>query len=344
MTEDNTEYIMRYLVAAVIAVTAISILFGFGADIGSGSAQVEHPGHDRHTLDSSLQEPPNEIDVLATRENALVLSGDPVEFDAPDEFADGSWTVCVTAALDEETNGDAAYDVFAHDSGSLILQYDSGDWAVYHEDGDQDAVASVPADDPWDLTPMCARYDEGAGELSIDADGESSGWVALDTGTAERNVSWEWHGRQDEVRLFGGPLSDDSVDGYVDDPVAPMPGEDRLARFMFNEGSGDSTAIYFMDEDADVSGAGWGEGVGNPREWFGLASAIDEGDDYVIHSEPFGISIVEGGYLDGAPVVFVDWGQGGFFPIDVIGLLTLLIALLLLVSIAIRVRDMTEGP
>jgi len=72
---------------------------------------------------------------------------------------------------------------------------------------------------------------------------------------------------------------------------------------MFNDGL--VTTAYYADGDATLVGdTALVDGVDAP--------GLVRGTDYTIETEPFTFRAVAGGYLDGAPVVFLG-GAGGVF-------------------------------
>lgn len=252
------------------------------------------------------------IAVRATLENALLFDGNSaVTAPAPQNLSKGSWTICTTAELGDGTNLDATYDLVAYENESILLQYDAGKWSAYFDNGTHDAKATIDAPSPRgtsgilssdQFTSVCGRYNETSNELVIARDDTFSNPEALDASTDARNVSFEWVGRQDEVRLFNSSVSNATIASYAADPIKPQPGTDRVARFMFDEGEGSTTTVYFADVEASIGGAEWTDGVPRP--------GVDEGTDYELQKEPLQLKVLSGGYLDGAPVVFVISGLG----------------------------------
>lgn len=342
MANIDTLRPIELIVVTVVAVIAIAIVTNalVVAGLSDGSASVNATTTENTTLDGRIDSIPASVTVRATTETALAFDGtNVVESSTPKNVTDGSWTICTTAELGSDANANATYDLVGYENASVLLQYDAGAWRVYYDNGTHDATARIDAPAPKNgLTPVCGRYNETSDRLHVIREGEFSSPAGLTSSTAPLNVSWAWEGRQDEVRIFGNAVSNTTISEYATDPIRPQPTEQRLARFMFDEGSGDTTTVYFASSTASVSGLDWTNGVSNPRKWLGLASAIDEGDDYVLTSEPFGIRIVEGGYLDGAPVVHVNWSETSLIGF-IMGFIPVLFGVLVIVVIGNEVRD-----
>lgn len=343
MAGSDLQRLLTLSIQAVVVIVVIAIVAGAitAAGFTEGSASVNATTDHATTLDGDVSEVPSSVTVRATTEYALAFDGNhSVDASTPVNATNGSWTACATVELGDSADTAATYDVLAYANETMLLQYDAGQWSVYYSNGTHDGLATVDAPTPSDgLTPICARYNASANELRIVREQSYSAPVALTSTAAARNVSWQWIGRQDEVRWFGNAVTNATINEYADDPVRPQPDEQRLARFMFDEGGGDTTTVYFADTTVSVAGLSWAGGVTNPRKWLGLASAIDEGDDYVLTEDPFGIRLVARGYLDGAPVVHVSWADrtlAGFL----LGFIPVLLGLLVIVVVANEVRTM----
>lgn len=334
----DLETVLQLGLVMVIGAVFIATIVTLGASVQSGTATIEDPTTNFTTVDSRINEIPGDVDVMATTETALFFDGSAyVESSAPGDVGE-SWTLCSTGELGDDANQNATYSLAAYENESIHLQYDAGQWAVYHDNGSHDGRAAISATAD-DLTPVCARYDAGSNDLSIE-DTDSNATAQLTSSTTSRNVSWEWIGRIDETRVFNESIDDANVTAYLDDPVQPLPGTNRAARFMFDEGSGSSTTVYFAGVDATLVGTAWTDGVENPSTstLFGTTSAIQEGDDYELDDSPFSIRLVEDGYLDGAPVIHIEWSGSGWIPINATGLLALFAALVVMMAFVGEIR------
>lgn len=321
VTRDEAVEIARTLVILGLFIAILSPFFGVVVDLVGGTTNqvrtvdnpttdvfVDVPG-DLSLTDSTRAE--------ATLGNALFFDGnDTVTAPEPSNITNGSWTICSTVQLGDDTNLNATYDIVAYDNESILLQYDAGEWAAYYNNGTHDGMASIDAPTPRGtsggllssgdpFTSVCGRYDATENELVIARDDTFSNPVALTASTTGRNVSWEWVGRQDEVRLFNRSTANSTITSYAADPIRPQPNTDRVARFMFDEGEGTTTIVYFAGVTASIDGAEWTDGVNAPD--------LSKGIDYELADEPLRIKVLSGGYLDGAPVVWVIRPQGGPF-------------------------------
>lgn len=271
------------------------------ADVTPGTGSYVNVGGD---LDQS-----QDFSVKPTLSNALIFTGSThVDASIPKNVTNGSWTVCSTVELGDGANLNATYTIAALKNETITLEYDAGDWAVYYDNGSADARASITAThpqgtsgglfssgDPW--TSVCGRYNESVNQLRVFEDDTASPPASLTAATASRNVSWEWVGRQDEIRVFNLSVSNATIATYASDPIKPLPGTNRVARLMLDEGSGSSTHVYFAGTTASVTAPEWGAGVDAPN--------LESGTDYTLQESPLRLKILAGGYADGAPVVWV---------------------------------------
>lgn len=242
------------------------------------------------------------ITVRATRGNAVSLDGQGyVNATPPANWSDGSWSVAAVA--DPDTSADSWFDqaathnVVAAGNGALRVDWDRGSWAAYYEDpnSSDSAIVRVPA--TADQTPIVVTHNETTAELTISADGNTSS-ASLTAATATRNVSLNWAGMIDEVRYFRGDLTTQQVAAYQSDPITALPAADHLARWQFDAGRGDTAPGFYAAPTAELVVAGWtSDGVDGPQ--------LDRGDDYELEAEPIAVTVVDGGYLDGAPIAYV---------------------------------------
>lgn len=314
--------LVEYIIAAVIVIGIIPAAISMG--VSSGGTAVVNPTVDDAVQISSSNGIPDTVTVRASKGNALRFANetDSVASSAPVTLTNGSWTVCAAASLSSTANRNVTYTVFAYDNASVLLQYDAGAWSAYYEnDSGADAIVRIPADDPAaGLVPVCGRYNESRG-LSLSRGDTITAPQELSNETASRNVSETWQGRIDEVRAFGEAVDNETIVKYADDPIQPLPGRDRLARWMFDEGSGSTTTVFFAGTEATITGATWTTGVNPP--------GLTKGVDYELEGGPFRLRVPSGSYLDGAPAAYVSWSSNSI--VDLIVGFVPVFALLLLV-------------
>ncbi len=303
--ESTAQTVGQAVLVVVVLAIVLGAAFGAGIDIlGEPDTATVEPVMDSFVQVGGDLTYTNGITAQATLENALLFDGEGshVSAGAPENISDGSWTVCAAVELGSDANLDATYDVLAYDNTSILIQYDAGNWSTYHDNGTHTARATIEAPNPRGtsadpFTAVCGRYNATANDLVVSRDDTISSAISLTTANTSLNTSWEWIGRQDEVRLFNTSVSNSTIEAYADDPIQPLPGNDRAVRFLFDEGEGSTTHGYFANVDASIGGAEWTNGLSKP--------GISIGTDYEFDRSPLRIKVLSSGYLDSAPVVFV---------------------------------------
>jgi hypothetical protein len=333
-TPEETDEIIRLAIGATIAVALIPAFFSLGGVIGSSSAMVTDTGAGATTtLDASISEQPDDLQVRATRGNGLQLDESAVTSTATDNVTDGSWTLCAVGQLASDANTNATYALAAADNGTALLLFSNQSWVAYYQNastGDT-AKATLSASSPQSsLTPVCGRYDDTSNELVVMAGGTVSAPDTADATTDSRSVAHDWRGAIDELRVFDEAVANATLTAYASDPIQPFPSTQRAARMMFDEGSGSTTTVYFAGEEASIGTATWTDGVSGP--------GLSAGSDYSISVDPLVITVLSGGYVEGAPVVFVSWGGN---PIPLWGAVQIVFVLVILVAF---VRKLTDYP
>jgi len=288
---EEPRNILKVVIPVIVAVLLLPLFAGFSF----GGTATFDPYQGTQEVSDKLVGEPQQLDVEATTGKALRFDGDDHVDIQSQNFSQGSWTVVSAVRLHPDTNRNDTYDVYAWGNGSLLLQYDAGQWSVYYENATgADAKATIDAPSPSDgLTTVGARYNETENELVVVHDGTVSDPVALDNDTTSRNLSRPWNGTIDEVRGFDAAVNNSTLDTYADDPIAPLPNTNRSSRYMFDEGEGGTTKAYFIGGDVDIDGATWTDGVPKP--------GLSEGTDYEIKTSPLRLVIPAGSYLIGAP-------------------------------------------
>ena len=325
------------LVLLILLVVILGPIGGLLLDAATVQASFEPTAGEGYEI-SGESDVPDGFDVAATTGYGVALS-DGAYVDGIDgsETFNESWTVLATASIDEAYEN-ATMDVFAHDNASVLVQYQEGDWAAeYAEDGEY-AQASIEASDPTNLTALAVTWD--GVELAID-DGDIADHGTLSEDRDPRGVAIGWEGTIDEVRTIGYDAPSAAIDAYLADPIDPLAGETHDARLMFDEGSGETTTIYYADGEATLVGAEWtADGVDDP--------GLVQGVDYDVSTSPLEVTPLVDGYLDGAPVAWYSWddsfwGDVGVEIISIGGVALGLIALALVVIVAARIMDEFGG-
>lgn len=311
----ESDRVLKVLLGITIAALLLPAFFTVfqTPELASGSATIDASTAGHTTLDTTLNEIPGSVTVEATTGRAIALTGASdsfVESDAPVTLAsDGTWTVCTWAEVDSGAASETMTALSAN--GRAIIEYNgtAGNWSGwYYDDGSRNSYrvdVSAP-NQPGNLTNTCLRHN--GTHLSIyrnNTQGEIVNATQSNIASASVNAS-NWDGRLEEARIFDDALSSSERQQLVDSPVRPLPGTNRTARLMFDEGEGTTTAMYFAATDATLSNATWVAGFADP--------GMSRGTDYELGEHPFSIRIIAGGFLDGAPVEHVSWSDGSPLP------------------------------
>jgi len=232
-----------------------------------------------------------------------------------DLASDGNWSVSTWARVDDDAGDENMTAVSAN--GRVIIQYNGsdGNWSVWYYDdgtGNSYVLETDAPDQPGNLTLVTATANNT--HIKVYRNDTLAATENLSTSSvedADLNAT-NWDGTLDETRVFDDGTNDSEQSDLYNNPVAPRPERNRTARLMFDEGSGDRTAIYFTPTYADLSNHTW------------VTTGLDghiltDGTDYTLNQDSGTITALDGGRIDGAPVVWIDYqyqalddvGQGG---------------------------------
>mgnify|MGYP002762358031 CR=1 FL=1 len=299
---DQIEAVITAVVIALVALVGIVITAPIVGVVSDSTVSVEQAIEPQvgESVTVTSGSTDRDVTVRATRENAVQFDGTGyVDATPPPGWNNDSWSVTAVATPDTSDgsafNPDATHNVIAVNNSTFRVDWANGYWAAVYERGGESARVQVPA--TATQTPIVVTFNGSSDELAIEADGNRSA-ATLDTNTNVRRPSLNWVGTIDEVRYIDGQLSSGQVDTYQADPIDPLAGADHTARWLFDEGSGSTSVGYYNGSTAELIGAGWGAGVAGPD--------LDAGTDYELTQNPLAIVALDGGYLDGAPVVFIN--------------------------------------
>jgi hypothetical protein len=280
-------------------------VFGLAIGLTGGSAVLE-PAPETATEVDDIDQPGDSLSVRATTGNALYLDGGGAYVDDPTNesvFTDGGWAVALVAEPSREgrlTESDTA-SLYAAGNETVHLLYEEGNWTARYASGGATAYVEAPASLDG-RTAVAATYNTTSGELELYRDGTRVDSAPLTAETVPRDPAYSWIGSIDEARTWNATLGPDRQAAYASDPVQPLPAN-ASARLMFNDGR--VTTVYYADGDATL--------VGETRLVDGVPGPdLVRGEDYETGAEPFTFRVIGGGYLDGAPVVFLGGGGGVF--------------------------------
>lgn len=312
------------LILLVVILGSIVAPFIVGA---AGSVEWEPESEESEEIIDD-DELPSGFSVEATTGYGVKFQGDGyVEGGVADGWDSGNWSVCSTQKLDEEANTQATRTVFAYDNETILLQYADEEWKGYYYDDSLSAETAINVSDPHEFESVCLGWNDEELELTL-SNGIEEDSAYRDSNSPDRSVAHDWYGTIDETRILTEPPDESRTATYVSDPVDPLVSAQHEARWMFNEGEGLTTNVYYSDIDATIVNGEWVDGVDAPE--------LDEGIDYEISLDPVEVTILSGGYLDGAPTAFAIW-DGNPFATFGEGILGQIGAILTLLAIAIIV-------
>jgi hypothetical protein len=229
--------------------------------------------------------------------------------------SDETWTVAAWGAVDENASSDRMALISA--DGRVIIEYDdaNGNWSAwYYDDGSTDSYrvnVSAP-DQPGNLTHVAVR--SNGTHMTIYANATAGETVDVTTANiANAPVeSDNWHGRLDEARTFDDALSEATIGELHSDGVGAQPGTNRTSRAMFDEPDRDQQRLFFSGASLETSNVTYTTGLpGNELDGATITNDLTGATDYEWDTQGPRIKPVDGGRLDGAPVVYVDWATKG---------------------------------
>lgn len=233
-------------------------------------------------------------------------AGYAVEFDgtghldatAALDYASDSWEVCTWTALNTSggdqtvlgVSGDRAIIYNASTDEYRGIWFDTGERVTYDVAVSANGTAAS-------RTHVCLAADAEADTLTIYRNASASSSVAVDgnhTATTAWNAS-NLDGWLEETRVFGAPLNGSQRSEIVASPIHPLPGADRRARLMYDEGSGSAVAVYFADGDAQLDNGTWTDGFDGTE--------LSEGTDYEVTD--YGLELQQSSEWYGAPALSI---------------------------------------
>ncbi len=220
---------------------------------------------------------------------------------------DTTWSVSLWAEADQNRTqravqlGDWLMVDLVNDSATpewRVTYYDESDWEVHQ--------VNVSAGNATTWTNLVITANES--EMVVYRNATRAGAVNLSTGGASvpQNVS-NWDGRLEETRLLDDVVNSSQRQTLYAEPTAPVRANET-ARIYYDAWDGEQAVdVYRTGSDLQLSNASFAPGFdGQELSSGGLLSNGDyqrDGDTIVV---------VDGGKLDGAPVVFVSYeGTGG---------------------------------
>jgi len=294
------------LVVIAILLVVLSTFFGVADDLsGDQEDRVRYPAIDSAELLTEDIRIERGTTAVATRGNAIYLDGSNniAGTSGTNNLTEGNFSLAAAPApnVDASNIHDVNRTIASVDNGSAVLYYNGSDYVGYYDNGSANATVALAANATGEFDPLALTANETHISLYNESANETA---ALDTASDETPILFDWVGRLDELRTFNSTLNDTDAETYTDDPIQSLPATNRTARYMFDEGSGGSTFVYHANESADIDGATFTDGVEGPGQ--------DRGSDFTLSDGPPRVVVESGGYLDGAPVVYVRSAGGAF--------------------------------
>lgn len=291
-----------------IGVAIVGLVLGsfFGAVGGVSSGQIQSPVPFGNNDVADLQGTNITINsVNQSLGQSARLDGSADSYVAGSEAPDvsGDWTVSVGVSV-ENTTGTRI--VYADDERLILFNGSSGEWVGVWYDNARGQTWSVSqlASNPANRTVLQLMLDGGT--LSISEDATFSSAVATNDGNTTSNTfdGENLNGTVDEVRVFNDSLTNSERQQLVDAPTAPLTTAPRAYRVMFDsfDSSPSTYPAFFVGGSVEASSVTRANGFNE--------QPTERGDDWTLSLGD--IVAQDGGSLDGAPVVYVDYiGQTG---------------------------------
>lgn len=294
---------------AFVASSVFSAAFGL-VGFGTGTDEITPETDQPIELDFNVDEDDEvSVGVAATTGQAVSLDGTGyANASEPDDWDSGDWSVAAVGSPDVDAGAyeNQTYALLTPEGangGELFVGWSAGNWTAIYQNGTQNASASVEG--TADQTPTVVTFNESDGELVIHADDQTD-TGSLNDERVDEPDPYRWVGSIDEVRYIDGEMTSEQIDTYQADPVDPLADATHLARWMFDEGEGDEVSGYEGAEPATLISASFTSGVAGPD--------LVEGTDFNVSTNPLSVTVLSGGYLDGAPTAYVTAeGSAGAF-------------------------------
>lgn len=300
--------VIAAVVIAIVGLVGLAVV-GAVADVTTDSTglevQVLEPAPSDPTVISGI---PEDATVRATTGDGVRLGGngsyvaDPAD---PAVVRNGEWAVAAVVEPGATVDQVDTRTIYAKDNETVHLLYESGEWTLRAENATGATAYANASASLTGTTTLSGAYNESAGVVELYVNGSLAATAPYTSNTVARDPAADWIGTVDEVRLWNRSLTRSEHRAYHDTPARAIAG-DRALRLMFD--SDRVFVAYFASGDAT--------GVGDVTQTDGVADpGLSRGADYRIDTNAETIETVDGGLVDGAPVLIV--GGGGALPTSV---------------------------
>jgi len=311
MSTSDIRQIGSIVTTVLFALVILSAVVGVGLDLTGGVGHVES---------QFLIADDGEADLGATGVENLTAQqslGDAVELTGANDSEiqgtavlahDETWTVSTWAELDADAGTETRRALQL--GGWLMIDWNAstGQWVVtyYDESALEVHQLTAPASEPVNITHLAVRANTSTLSLAVNDSVVATDSLS-DGGGATVPTAANWDGRVEETRLLDDAVSPAERGSLYASPTAPVKANET-ARIMYDAYDGETSVdVYRTGSDLELSNASFVPGFN------GQALTADDGTgsgDYRVSDGTF--IVVDGGQLDGAPVVFLEFdGESG---------------------------------
>lgn len=299
---DPAAVILTAGVGLIILFLFVAILSAAAGILGVQGAELVRADGDTLSIDDRA----DEVAVYDSSGHAATFGSGSGHIAVPTDggVGDGNTTAVVWVDLHEDASNTSEYHAANLGNGVASVQYRSDRWyAIYNRtDGGGVAEVTAPAPTPYDRTMVGVRAN--GTHLGLVRSGSVVNATAFSAGNASVPSARTWWGGQDELRVWGSPLTDQQLADLEADPIGPLAQGNVTLRLMLDESSGDETRVL-PSWTATASLAG---DVGFTAD--GLEpTQYSSGQDYR-YSGGGEIEVVQGSRLDEARAAFVSYQSG----------------------------------
>lgn len=254
---------------------------------------------------------------------------------------DANWTVTTWARLNESANLSSTRRV-TQIGGWLYVDYNDSEWRItYYDEADLTVhQVAVNAPDPYNWTHLAVQTDGST--LRVYRNTTLVANVSLASGGATIPEADNWYGTVEETRGFDDNISRSQINATYDHPTRPVQGGDEFVRVMYDLRSGESLVdLFWTGSDAQRMNTTIVDGFEGEAVQ-GSSSLLSA--DYEFDQQTNTISTVDGGLLDEAPVVFVEYQanvEGTLSGVTgtIARIVGVLLGLLLLATVGAKVQE-----
>lgn len=261
---------------------------------------------------------------------------------------DDTWTTTTWARLNSTVDQSNATMRVLRLGDWLYLTFDQGQWRVAHYDDSTLNTYVLTANAPHpaaNYTHLSVKKNSTTLALYRNNTQVNSTPLSQSSNGDIKNAS-NLHGRAEETRVLDDPLNSSQRQQLIDRPTAPLKANETAR--IYYDARADETAIDVYRTGADLQMENVSVVDGFSGEDIQADGLVASGD---YNRDGSTVTAVDGGKLDGAPVVFVfyDWapGQFGDIILNTISLggsaLSLLVVALIMLAMSAVMREFGGG-